>query len=107
MRVLLDENLDRLLKKAFDKRLEVLTVVERGRSGKKKGELLGLAEQEFDVFVTMYRNIGYQQNLDSFELGVLQITAKSNRRSYVEPAIMKANALIEKVQPGKLFVVDV
>ena len=107
MRVLLDENLDRRLKKTFGKRLEVLTVVERGRSGKKNDKLLRLAEQEFDMFVTMDRNIEYQQNLDGFEFGVLLITAKGNRRSDIEPTIMKANALIEKVQPGKLFVVDV
>ncbi len=57
MRVLLDENLDRRLKKAFETQIEVLTVIERGWSGKKNGELLCLAEQEFDVFVTMDRNL--------------------------------------------------
>lgn len=37
MRVLLDENLDRRLKESFDEELEVLTVIERGWSGKKNG----------------------------------------------------------------------
>lgn len=106
MRVLLDENLDRRLKKIFDEELEVLTVSERGWSGKKNGKLLRLAEQEFDVFVTMDRNLEFQQDLCSFDLGVLMITAKSNRRSDVEPAMAKVNGLLEKVQPGELLVVS-
>ena len=53
MRVLLDENIDRLLKPRFDADMEVLTVQERGWKGMKNGELLRVAQLEFDVFVTM------------------------------------------------------
>lgn len=105
MRVLLDENLDRRLKKAFDEELEVLTVTERGWSGKKNGELLRLAEQEFDVFVTMDRNLEYQQNLRSFDLGILLITAKSNRRKNVEPLMPEVGRALSRVRAGELIVV--
>lgn len=40
MRVLLDENLDRRLKKSFDEELEVLNVIERGWSEKQNGDSL-------------------------------------------------------------------
>ena len=40
MRVLLDENVDRKLKRAFDAEHEVVTVQEHGWGGKKNGELL-------------------------------------------------------------------
>ncbi|MDQ2695700.1 MAG: DUF5615 family PIN-like protein, partial [Pseudomonadota bacterium] len=63
MRVLLDENLDRRLKRAFESDFDVVTVTERGWSGKTNGELLRLAEVEFDVLVTMDRGIEHQQNL--------------------------------------------
>lgn len=53
MRVLLDENIDRLLKGLFAPEFEVVTAQERGWQGKSNGELLRAAEQEFDVFVTM------------------------------------------------------
>lgn len=51
MRVLLDENIDRLLKPLFAVAFEVLAVRERGWQGKSNGELLRAAEQEFDAFV--------------------------------------------------------
>lgn len=63
MRVLLDEHLDHRLKPWFDSDLEVATVHERGWGGKKNGELLELAQPEFDVLVTMDRGIEHQQNV--------------------------------------------
>src|SRR5687767_8072623 len=100
MRVLLDENLDRRLKTLFDVEFQVLTVPERGWSGKKNGDLLRAAEAEFDVFVTMDRGIEYQQNLTSLTLGVVLIFARSNRRKDVEPAIPAVNAAIRTLQAG-------
>ncbi|MEZ4725873.1 MAG: DUF5615 family PIN-like protein [Caldilineaceae bacterium] len=53
MRVLLDEQLDRRLKKHVDPEFDVWTVIERGWQGKKNGELLRAAQQEFDVLITI------------------------------------------------------
>lgn len=78
MRVLLDENVDRKLKRAFDPDHQVATVRERGWSGKKNGELLRLAEAAFDVLVTLDRNMRHQQNLSQYDLAVVLITARSN-----------------------------
>ena len=78
MRVLLDENVNRRLKPSFDDEFDVTTVVERGWSGKKNGELLSAAEQEFDALVTMDRSMEHQQNLPAFDLGVVLIMARSN-----------------------------
>ncbi|MDP9457376.1 MAG: DUF5615 family PIN-like protein [Actinomycetota bacterium] len=50
--MLLDENVDNRLKRSFPQGHEVVTVAETGWSGKKNGELLRLAEKEFDAFVT-------------------------------------------------------
>lgn len=60
MRILLDENIPRKLKRHFDKGFVVMTVPKRGWNGKKNGVLLRLAEPEFDVFVTMDKGIRYQ-----------------------------------------------
>jgi len=62
MRILLDESLPRRLKTEFVGH-EVATVAERGWSGVKNGELLTLAAERFDVFVTADQNLQYQQNL--------------------------------------------
>lgn len=55
MGVLLDEMLDRRLKRWLPERVEVVTVRERGWDSKKNGELLALAEKEFDVLLTTDR----------------------------------------------------
>jgi Domain of unknown function (DUF5615) len=69
MRILLDENIDRLLKGLFAPEFDVMTVSERGWQGKANGELLRFAEPEFDAFVTMDRNLEYQQT--TLDLGVV------------------------------------
>ena len=43
-----------------------------GWAGVKNGQLLGLAEAEFDVFITVDRNLSFQQNLPQFDIAVLK-----------------------------------
>jgi hypothetical protein len=47
--------------------LSVRTVADMGWSGIKSGQLLTLAESEFDVFVTVDRNLSFQQHLPKFQ----------------------------------------
>ena len=86
-RVLLDENVDRKLKHSFDPSCEVMTVRERGWNGKKNGELLSAAELEFDVLVTLDRNMQHQQNLPKYDLAAVLIVPRSSRRADIEPAM--------------------
>ena len=81
MRVLLDEMLDRRLRRSLPDEVEALTVRERGWGSKKNGELLALAEKEFDVLLTTDRGIPHQQDLSRFDLKVVVLTARSNRLS--------------------------
>ncbi len=85
MRVLLDEMLDRRLKRFLPEGVEAVTVRERGWDSKKNGELLTLAEKEFDVLLTTDRGIPHQQDLSRFDLEVVVLSAKSNRFSDLEP----------------------
>ncbi|MGH7965539.1 MAG: DUF5615 family PIN-like protein [Candidatus Binatia bacterium] len=100
MRVLLDENIDRLLKVLFAGEYEVLTVRERGWQGKANGELLRAAEQEFDAFVTMDKNLEYQQNLQTLKMGVIILRAHSNAYAVVAPLIPQVNDALRSLQPG-------
>ncbi len=43
----------------------------RGWQEAKNGELLALAEMEFDLFITSDRNLSYQQNLVGRRLAIL------------------------------------
>jgi hypothetical protein len=56
MRLLLDECVDRRLG-SHPTGHAVRTVPEMGWGGVKNGQLLSLAEQQFDVFVTVDRNL--------------------------------------------------
>lgn len=105
MRVLLDENVDRKLKQSFDPDHTVVTVRERGWSGKKNGDLLSSAEVEFDVLFTLDTNMRYQQNLPRYDLAVVLVIAVSNKRSVIETAMPEVNELLPEVQPGLLYVV--
>lgn len=105
MCVLLDENVDRRLRLLFDPAYRVSTVAERGWSGKQNGDLLRAAAAEFDVLVTMDRNIRHQQHLPQYDLGLVLITARSNRLRDIEPAMPALNRVIPEIRPGELRVV--
>src|SRR5579863_3124941 len=94
MRVLVDECAPRALKYALaEYGHECLTVQEAGWSGKENGELLGLAEPEFDVLVTLDTNLRYQQNLARRKIAIVVLRAGSNRLSQLSryfPACAKA-----------------
>ncbi len=105
MRVLLDENVDRKLKRSFDPEHEVTTVREHGWSGKQNGDLLRSAEAEFDVLVTLDTNMRHQQNLPRYGLAVILITSRSNKRSAIEPAMPEVNRLLPAAEPGRLYTV--
>lgn len=104
--VLLDENVDRQLAALFDTDLMAVTVREQGWDGLKNGTLLRSAAAEFDVFVTMDRNLPYQQNLNDLELAVVVIRSVSNAFVDVAPLMPKVNEAVRTAQPGAATVVS-
>lgn len=103
MRILLDENVDRRLKVHFSQEHEVFTVAEAGWAGKKNGELLKLAEKEFEIFVTTDKGIPHQQNISGLELAVILLRAKSNAYEDLAPLMDTANAALESAGPGTVI----
>ena len=99
-RLLLDENIDQALRNSFDEDFEVVTITEQGWQGKKNGELLRLTAEAFDVFVTMDRNLEYQQNLGVLELAVVVIRAHSNAFAVVSKLMPKVNKSIRSAKVG-------
>ena len=78
MRILLDECLPKKLKKDFINH-EVKTVPEMGWAGKKNGELLPLAENHFDIFITVDQNLQYQQNLKGRFITIFVLKSPNSR----------------------------
>ena len=78
MRVLLDECVDRRLAGDILGH-DVKTVPEMGLAALKNGELLARAEDEFDAFITVDRNLPFQQDVSRFSFAVIVLRAPSNR----------------------------
>jgi len=79
---------------------EVVTVTERGWSGIRNGNLLVLAEAEFDVFLTVDQNLKYQQNLKAFKIGVILLVARNNRLKTLLPLMPEARKALESIKTG-------
>ena len=103
MRVLLDENLDWRLVRYFDADFQVTTVSRQGWKGMRNGELLERATAVFDALVTMDRGIEHQQNLRKYTIGVVLISAKSNRIEDILPAMLRVNEVLREVQSGQVI----
>jgi hypothetical protein len=78
MKLLLDECIDQRFATEIVG-YEVRTVPEMGWANIKNGQLLTLAQAEFDAFITVDRNLPYQQNLPKYNIAVVVLRAKSNR----------------------------
>jgi predicted nuclease of predicted toxin-antitoxin system len=76
MRVLVDECLPRFLRHALPGH-SVETAQDCGWSGIKNGELLRLAEERFDVFLTGDKNLRYQQNLKDRKIAIIELSRNS------------------------------
>jgi predicted nuclease of predicted toxin-antitoxin system len=99
MRVLLDECVPRKLRRELPGH-DVFTVTERGWSGVKNGELLALAEAEFDVFLTVDQNLKFQQNLKALRIGVILLVARNNRLRTLLPLMPEMRAAFESIKAG-------
>ena len=105
MKLLLDECIDRKLAREFTG-YEVKTVPQMGWAGVKNGQLLALAETEFDVFITVDRNLSFQQNLPQFDIAVIVLQAPSNRLADLKPLAPKVLAILTTIVKGKATVVS-
>jgi len=75
-------------------------VAEKGWVGIANGELLRRAAAEFDVLVTVDRNLPFQQHLPKYSIAVVLIEAKSNRLADLIPQVAKLLDTLPQVQPG-------
>jgi predicted nuclease of predicted toxin-antitoxin system len=103
LRVLLDENVDRRLKRDLAEGHEIVTVAEAGWAGKKNGELLRLAEKRFDILLSTDKGIPHQQNVLRFDLAVVLLRAKSNAYEDLAPLMDEVNRKLDHAEPGTVF----
>lgn len=100
MRLLLDECVDRRLAGELGGH-EVKTVPQMGWAAKKNGELLALAARQFEVFITVDRNLAFQQDLPAFDIAVLILRAPSNRLADLKLLTSKILSTLPTLTKGR------
>jgi predicted nuclease of predicted toxin-antitoxin system len=83
----------------------VTTVPKHGWSGITNGQLLAMAEKEFDVFITLDRKLAAQQDLKKFRIPVILIRARTNRLQHIAPIAAELLEKLPRAVAGELTVV--
>jgi len=102
VRVLLDECLPRKLKRDLAGH-DTRTVPEMGWASKENGDLLGWAAGHFDVFLTVDRNLSYQQDMGRFNIAVVVLVARGNRLADLRPLMPQVLEVLAEIRPGQLL----
>ena len=70
-----------------------------GWGGMKNGALLALAAKEFDVVLTVDKNLPYQQNLANLPVAVIVLEAYSNELAALLPLVRNLEQALGSLQP--------
>lgn len=103
--MLLDECIDRRFANELAGH-DVRTVPQMGWKGLKNGDLLQKAVGTFDAFVTVDRNLSFQQNLPLLRIAVFVLSARTNRLADLKPLAPKLLAFLADPHPGTVTVVQ-
>ncbi|OFZ66843.1 MAG: hypothetical protein A2V79_07840 [Betaproteobacteria bacterium RBG_16_56_24] len=98
MRLLLDESVPRRFRLSLPNH-KVRTVVDMGWAGVKNGKLLALAANEFDAFLTVDKNLTYQQNLITLPIAVIVLDAVSNELPALLPLVPALERELSSLKP--------
>ena len=104
MRILLDECVDWRLSRSIVGH-DVKNARQMGWAAVENGQLLSLASGTFDVFVTVDRDLEFQQNIRGLRLAIIVLYAKTNRLADLLPLVPKLLMAIDSAKPGLLAVV--
>jgi hypothetical protein len=102
VRILLDECVNAGVCQAFPGHA-VKTVAQTGWRSTEDGPLLILAQEQFDVFVTIDRSLEHQQNLKTLNLGFVVVRVQSNEITSYLHLFAQLNEAAESVSPGQVI----
>lgn len=106
MKILLDECITKRLKN-YLKEFEVYTVIEMGWSGIKNGKLMTLCvENNFDIFLTIDKNIIFQQNLEKYSLTIIVLDSLTSKLETLVEFLPSFKSKIEIFQKSKAYTID-
>ena len=99
MKIFLDECIDWRLSRDIVGH-DVSSAQQTGWIGTKNGELLARVAEQFDVFLTVDRNLSFQQNLPAFDVAVVVLKSASNRLADLQPLVPALLSALGSAQRG-------
>jgi predicted nuclease of predicted toxin-antitoxin system len=106
MKILLDECVTKRLKKHLDA-FDVQTIRELGLSGIKNGKLMTYCvENNFDILLTIDKNLMFQQNLDQYPLALVVLNCQTSKIEELVTFLPSFISQIAKFQKHKSYVID-
>ena len=76
-----------------------------GWANKRNGDLLRVAEHEFDVFVTVDQKLQDQQNLRAFNVAVIVLVAPNNTLAELRPLMPKVAESLRIAKRGQALII--
>ena len=99
-RILLDECVPRRLRRELPE-VDVSTVSDEGWTSRRNGDLLRrMRASGFAVFVTMDRNLAYQQNVADAGVAVVVLRARTNRLRDLLPLLPRLREVLAAARAG-------
>ena len=107
MKILLDECVTKRLKKHLNN-LNVFTVRELELSGIKNGKLMAYcSDNNFDVLLTIDKNLMFQQNLEKYPVTIVVLNSLSSKIEELVLFIPSFEKQINSFQKHKAYLIDV
>lgn len=104
MKILFDECINRRLGKEFPDH-DFYTTHSMGWAGKKNGNLLSLAQEDFDVFITVDKNLQFQQNLSKFNISVIVLDTPRIDLKHLKSLVPKIQEALKLTKTKPLIVI--
>lgn len=74
-----------------------------GWQGITNGKLMALAQLEFDVFVTVDKNLEFQQNLEKLQIGIIVVSVPDNNIKHFRPLFQRLYEVAVQILPGQVI----
>jgi hypothetical protein len=106
MKILLDECVTKKLK-PYLKEFEVFTVTELEWGGIKNGKLLTLCtENDFDILLTIDKNLIYQQNLKKYKISIAVLNTITSKIEEISQFVPSLKSQLPKFEFHRVYIID-
>src|SRR3989442_15090139 len=85
---------------------EVATVIEAGFGGLENGELLRAASGAYHAFITVDRNLPFQQNIQNLQLGIIILKARGITYADLKPLAPRILQALDMLTAGEFIEIE-